>query len=177
MPVEPLSLSILSRDEVCKLLRQVAIHATTKTVPHLVSMSDPPDGPPREVENHAGRTLALIFYDTDEGDRDFKAPTRNDVAQIIEFAKDIQPGEHTVCHCNAGISRSSAAALTIIASKLERTPEGAQQALEELMRVKDVIHPNRTMVKYADELLGFEGSLWKAYAAIYGGGDLLWFLK
>lgn len=182
MPADPYpvlpSFSILSREHVKNVLRRVARHVPTKHIPHLVSISNPEDGPPQEVTSHAGRKLCLLFHDISEPDKHLTVPVRYDVEQIVKFAEGIGPGEHTVCHCNAGISRSSAAALTIIASKLEPNGENAQRAITELMSIKDIIHPNRAMVQYADEILGYDGRLVGAYRSTFGGGtDLLWLIS
>lgn len=172
------SFSILSREHAKIVLRQAAVHHPTKHIPHLVSISDPDAGPPKEVTNHAGRKLCLLFHDISDPDGDLTVPVRYDVEQIVKFAEAIQPGEHTLCHCNAGISRSSAAALTIIASKLKPNGENAQRAITELMSIKDIIHPNRAMVQYADDILGWDGRLVGAYRTTFGGGtDLLWLLN
>jgi predicted protein tyrosine phosphatase len=177
MSVDLPSIDILSRNHVKSLLRRVALQGTADQIPHLVSISHPEDGPPREVENHPGRTLILTFHDIAEPKARLTMPSRNDVAAIVRFAGGINPGEHTVCHCNAGISRSSAAALTIMASKLEPNAENAQRCITELLAIKNIIHPNRAMVQYADELLGYQGRLVGAYRSTFGGGnDLFWLL-
>jgi len=76
----------------------------------------------------------------------------------------------------AGISRSSAAALAVIASKLAGAPDikRATRAFSELLDVKREIHPNRDMVEYIDEQLEFKGSLVKARGMVFGGGELVW---
>ena len=86
----------------------------------------------------------------------------------------------TVCcpgvgiHCAAGISRSSGAALAVIASKLEPGPASAMKAVQEVMKIKQIIHPNQNMVVDADDILGYQGSLAAAYRSTFQGGELLW---
>jgi len=160
---------IVNRPTARELLRRAM-----SDVPHVVSISDPEDGPPSEVENHPGRTLMLTFHDISTPRSRHVLPTRRDVLEIVKFAEAIGPGEYVMCHCNAGISRSSAAALTILASKLEPSPRSAQQAVTEVMRVKSIIHPNKLMVAFADEILGYGGALLGAHASTFEGGGGFW---
>jgi predicted protein tyrosine phosphatase len=89
----------------------------------------------------------------------FEAPTLEDVKSIVRFARGIKQGERTLVHCAAGISRSSAAALAILASKVPPTRSGAEEAHKALIDAKAAIRPNRTMVAFTDEVLGFGGKL------------------
>lgn len=159
---------ILSRD----LMRGVLRRARPSQIHHVVSISDPGDGPPQEVRDHPGRTLVLLFHDIPEPDEDLTVPTRRDVEAIVKFAQAMGPGENVMCHCNAGISRSSAAALTILASKLGNSRQAAMDAVEAVLAIKKIIHPNRRMVAYADEILGFDGALVEAHASTFLNGGL-----
>jgi len=160
---------IVNRPTARELLRRAM-----SDVPHVVSISDPEDGPPPEVENHPRRTLMLVFHDISTPRLNRVMPTRNDVVKIVNFAEAMGPREYVLCHCNAGISRSSAAALIIFASKLEPSPRSAQQAVTEVMRVKSIIHPNKLMVAFADDVLGYDGALVGAHAATFEGGGGFW---
>lgn len=163
------NIQILSRD----LMRGVLRRALPSHIHHIVSISDPDDGPPQEVRDREGSSLILTFHDTsNSNDEDLLAPTRDDVLKIVSFAEKVSAGENVLCHCNAGISRSSAAALTILAAKLDPSAENAEFAVSELMRIKSLIHPNKLMVSFADDVLGYEGSLIAAHASTFGGGDL-----
>ena len=165
-------IDIVNRKTAKEFLRRAAIHDPRRKIPHVISISDPADGPPREVEEHAGRTLILQFDDYIEPARGTTLPTRRDVQQIVKFGGAIQPGEYVMCHCNAGISRSSAAALTLLASKLEPSPQSAQRTISEVMRVKSIIHPNKMMVAFADDILGYDGALVAAHASTFLGEGL-----
>jgi predicted protein tyrosine phosphatase len=162
------NVQILSRD----LMKGVLRSAIPSRVHHVVSISDPADGPPEEVRDHPGRALVLLFHDIPEPDEDLTVPTRKDVKAIVKFAEAIGPGENVLCHCNAGISRSSAAALTILASKLGNSRQAAMDAVQHLLAIKTIIHPNRLMVQYADEILGFDGALVEAHASTFLSGGL-----
>jgi predicted protein tyrosine phosphatase len=127
---------------------------------HVVSINDPETPPPETLEGHRARKLVLYFYDVlGSTSRWPEAPTKEDVHAIIRFARGIKVGDPTLVHCAAGISRSSAAALTILATKVAPTRDGATEAHRALLDAKAAIRPNRTMVQYADRLLGFGGTL------------------
>lgn len=161
---------IASRDLASNLLRRSFV-----AFRHVISINDGDDHPPRVVQNRPGRNLILRFHDITHEDEDLVPPCGNDVAKIISFADGIQPQETVLVHCNAGISRSSAAALTVIASMLEPTKKNAERAVEELLRVKEAIRPNWLMVKFADEQLSYKGTLLGAYREAFGAGtNLLW---
>lgn len=142
---------------------------------HVISINNPGEEPPRPLRVHDGKHLILAFHDiTDPPSGGMVPPAREDVAKILAFAEGIEEADEVLVHCAAGISRSSAAALAIIASKLEPTAENAQQAIQEVIAIKDVIHPNHNMVVDTDHLLGYGGHLRAAYASTFEGGSLLW---
>jgi predicted protein tyrosine phosphatase len=77
------------------------------------------------------------------------------VEQIVAFAADVDGP--TLIHCAAGISRSTAAGLILLA--LRTGPGREEQAYEHLFRVRPRAVPNRRMVWMADHLLGRNGAL------------------
>jgi hypothetical protein len=100
--------------------------------------------------------LRLEFDDVlEEGSRDLHAPTRQDVLSIINFGGTLKG--RTLIHCAAGVSRSTAAGLILLA--LRRSP---QEAVEELYRIRKRARPNPRMVALGDTLLGLQGALVKA---------------
>jgi predicted protein tyrosine phosphatase len=167
-------IDIVNRKTAKALLRRAALHDPRRHIPHLISISDPTDGPPREVEEHAGRTLMLTFHDISEQRGNLVTPTLDDVWKIVKFSKEIKPDEYVLCHCNAGISRSSAAALIILATKLGNSKQAAMDAVERVLAVKNIIHPNRAMVGFADDILGYDGALVGAHASTFEGHGGFW---
>jgi len=116
----------------------------------------------------------MHFYDIVQPTPEWpEAPTRNHVREVIRFAEGVAEDHNVLVHCAAGISRSSATALTILASKHERTREGADRALRALLEVKREIHPNATIVRHADKLLGFKGVLVQRYKEIFPADGLV----
>jgi predicted protein tyrosine phosphatase len=84
--------------------------------------------------------------------------TRLLVADVIMLAKELQSvSGRVLIHCEAGVSRSSAAALIMYACWL-----GPGQEDEAMMRVlvqRPIAIPNGRMVKLADRLLDRKGRL------------------
>jgi len=143
---------------------------------HVVSINNPEEGPPAPLEKHPGKHLVLHFHDisVNPGKGDFTKPGRDHVKAIIKFAKDIDEDSEVLCHCAAGISRSSAAALIILATKMKISSINAMKAVQDVLAIKSIIHPNAIMVRLADEELGWDGRLMAAHSSTFTGGDLLW---
>lgn len=143
---------------------------------HVISINNPGSEPPKPLENHPGKHLILHFHDisTHPGKEDFTVPGLDHVRAIIKFAETMTPSSNVLSHCAAGISRSSAAALIIIASKMEVSSINAIKAIQDVLDIKKIIHPNAIMTRFADEELGWDGRLMAAHASTFTGGDLLW---
>src|SRR3990172_5590703 len=117
-------ITILSREEAQRVLR--SSHGDSIT--HVISLSEPEQEPPVELALHNGRHLILQFHDVTNTKYGYVPPTSKQVEGIIRFAHSIKPEHRLLCHCAAGISRSSAAALTVLASKLKPGPTSAHAA-------------------------------------------------
>lgn len=65
--------------------------------------------------------------------------------------------EHLVIHCNAGISRSTAAAMAILSDLLEPGREG--EALAAVLEIQRLAVPNLLVTKHADIVLERNGAL------------------
>ena len=143
---------------------------------HVISINNPEEEPPKPLENHPGKHLVLHFHDisVNPGKGNFTNPGRDHVKAIIKFAKTMTSSSNVLSHCAAGISRSSAAALIIIASKMEVSSINAMKAIQDVMAIKQIIHPNAIMTRMADEELGWDGRLMAAHSSTFTGGDLLW---
>lgn len=115
------------------------------------------------------RVLRLVFDDVQHLDRlrrkqgTDRGPQERDVLQIIRFARELPPGARLLVHCEAGISRSGAAALTVLAALEPHTP--VESLLERLARQRPEMHPNLVLVTHADRLLGRGGALVQAVEA------------
>jgi predicted protein tyrosine phosphatase len=108
-------------------------------------------------------TRHVEFFDdvsaTFKDDHPYKLPSKEMVARTLEFAKTIQKGDKVLIHCHAGISRSTAMAIAV-AVQFGLDPERAIKWVEE---VRPQLYPNVLIIQYADEILGLDGALFKAY--------------
>lgn len=89
-------------------------------------------------------------------------PTREHVAQGLEFAGRFV-NLRLLVQCEAGVSRSGAFGVAILASRLG--PGREQEALEEALRIAPAIIPNLRIVRLADEILGRAGALTRCVEA------------
>ena len=120
---------------------------------HMISIGAPGDPVPAGFELCANG-IRLEFFD-DTGDI---GPQRGHVEQVIDFGRQVQhEGGKLLVHCEAGISRSSAAALTVLATWLGAGKE--QEAVDKTYAAQPLAWPNSQLVEHADELLGRGGAL------------------
>ena len=122
----------------------------------LVSIGDGGDPLPRGYQN-VDHKMRLLIADvvTDEG------ATEDDVQRIIELARHLESSSGKVLiHCEAGVSRSTAAALIIYAFWLGQGRE--REAMERVIAQRPYAIPNRRMVRLADTLLQLDGRLVQA---------------
>lgn len=150
-------LLITDRHEAAHILRSAE---RGPRVRHLLSIGDPGQDPPPGYLDHPSRKLYLQFHDIDVVPGGpwanlFRAPTMQDVEAILRFGEEIQGG--LLIHCQAGISRSTAAAAVLVAARLG--PGRELEAAELIRRVRPIAWPNRLLVAHGDDVLGLEGRL------------------
>jgi len=159
------NIRILGKFEANALLENPSLNSS---ISHVISINDPGENPPANLSNHNGEHLVLSFYDLTKIRGDMILPSHNDMVQIIDFAKLVnkafndsenKDNVNVLVHCGAGISRSSAAALAILAQRLEPSQESADLAINQLLDVKQQILPNRRMVTLIDRILGYNRNL------------------
>ena len=116
--------------------------------------------------------LKLTLADISEHEPGMILPASNHVADVIAFGrrwKEESGGTRPLLvHCFAGISRSSASALTIACAVRPDVKEAAYT--KALRGVSAYCQPNSLIVRHADELLSREGRLIGAVADM-GQGD------
>jgi len=142
--------------------RQEAANSTRPGVyGGIVSINDPGMKMPWEVKNfHKGLRLSLYFHDirkplprnaTPFKIGAYQPPTKEDAEKIINFARLLPEDAKVMTHCYAGISRSSAAAIIIIATRYNK--EEATQKIKQLGEDYPWIYPNQLLINYAAEIL------------------------
>jgi predicted protein tyrosine phosphatase len=137
-------------------------------VTHVLSILDP-DHPVPEAFGSYGEhdRLELRFHDIIEDEAEKIAPSRPDVAAILDFGRRMmaEPAPRLLVHCHAGISRSTAALTLVIA---QSQPELAAEALlAGILAQREKAWPNLRMLEFGDAMLGRGGRLPAAAAAIY----------
>lgn len=153
-------LLITDRYEAAQILRSTERGGR---VQHVLSIGDPGQDPPPGFAEHPARKLYLQFHDIDVVPSGpwanlFRAPQPGDVREILAFGEGVRGG--LLIHCQAGISRSTAAATILVAARLG--PGREDEAAAFVKQVRPQAWPNRLLVGFADELLGREGRLIEA---------------
>ena len=137
-------------------------------VTHVLSILDPDwADPPAFAAFPPHHRLALRFYDVIEPRPDRLAPASADVERLLAFGRepDLTAGSHLLIHCHAGVSRSTAAAALILAQA--RPDRTAREALEAVAQLRPRAWPNLRILEFGDALLGRNGEIVAAVAAIY----------
>ena len=121
------------------------------------------------------RHLKLRFHDIAEPIPGFLAPQVEHLEALITFGTTWNKAGPLIIHCYAGVSRSTAAALTILCLYNQGREEKAAQVLRE--RAPHA-QPNQLMIAIADRLLRCDGRLVNAVntfgpAQILGLGSLV----
>jgi predicted protein tyrosine phosphatase len=128
---------------------------------HVVSLLDPGEPLERPSRISAVNHLRLDVRDVSDP-FDIGAPRRDQVEALLQFGQRLPPGGGVVVHCHAGISRSTAAAFTLLTQDLG----DAERALALLTADNEWADPNRLIVKYADDLLGAGGRMVRLIRAL-----------
>jgi predicted protein tyrosine phosphatase len=113
--------------------------------------------------------LTQRFHDIAEPRPDLIAPGRAMIAELLAFGAAWTEPAPLLIHCWMGISRSPAAALALACAA---RPELEEMLIAEaLRRASPSATPNPLIVALADDLLGRQGRLIAAAAAIGRGAD------
>ena len=137
-------------------------------VTHVLSILDPECPDPPEFEDYAPhRRLALRFHDIIDPAPGRYAPSRDDVARLLAFGRELgEPAAcHLLVHCHAGVSRSTAATTLILAQANPERP--AHEVLDAVSRIRPRAWPNLRILEYGDELLGRRGEIVTAAGTVY----------
>lgn len=122
----------------------------------MVSIVAPEEQPPTPPGLTADAHLRIACHDIVEPAPMEIVPDRRHVKQLIAFARQWDPATPMLIHCQAGISRSTAAALVTYAAHF---PDSVDRAALHLRRTGPHARPNPLIVSLGDELLGLHGRL------------------
>jgi predicted protein tyrosine phosphatase len=158
------------RITVCGLDEIAALDAAG--ISHVLSILDPGWPEPDALRPFAvHRRLRLHFHDVIERLPGWVAPERWDVDLLLGFGRDVaatqgaDAGTHLLVHCHAGVSRSTAAAILILAQRHADRP--ADEAVAEVARLRPRAWPNLRMLELGDTALGRGGEIVSAAQAQY----------
>jgi predicted protein tyrosine phosphatase len=131
-------------------------------VSHVLSILDPgfPE-PPAFGTYGEHRRLELRFHDVIDDMPGMLPPRQEDVASVLAFGRDLlaEPREqaHLLVHCHAGISRSTASMMLILAQA--RPDVAARDVVSQVVQIRPRAWPNLRILELGDALLGRKGDL------------------
>jgi predicted protein tyrosine phosphatase len=117
------------------------------------------------------RHLKLGVNDIIDISQGTSPPARAHIDQLIAFAREWQAEAPLLIHCWAGVSRSMAAAYTILCDRLGA---GCEKRVASALRARaPYAWPNALMVKFADEALEREGRMVEAIHVLGYGAPVV----
>ena len=131
-------------------------------VSHVLSILDPgqPE-PPAFGAYGEHRRLDLRFHDVIDEMPGMLPPRQEDVASVLAFGRDLmaEPREraHLLVHCHAGISRSTASMMLILAQA--RPDVAGRDIVSQVVQIRPRAWPNLRILEFGDSLLRRGGDL------------------
>ena len=110
--------------------------------------------------------LVLKFEDVDAHDDGIAGPHEHHVEAAIRFARE-HAGGSLLVHCHAGVCRSTAVGLAVMADRLG--PGGEEEAVRRLRLSNPDAVPNLLVLRMADGFLERGGNLFDAWMAVERG--------
>ncbi|MDK4705938.1 protein-tyrosine-phosphatase [Rhizobium sp. CNPSo 4062] len=144
-----------------------------RNVTHVLSLLDP-GYPELDVFHSYDRhhRTTLRFHDIIATAPGRVMPQAEHVEAILKFGsefqaqQDLEASSHLLVHCHMGVSRSTAAMLSLMA---QANPDASGESLfARLVAIRPQAWPNSQMIGFADEQLGRKGDLNVALARHYG---------
>lgn len=166
--MQPYELSMLTICGISELPDQ-----RDRSVTHVLSILDPdhPDPEAFAAYDPHHRTI-LRFHDIIEPMAGMILPEPAHVQAVLRFGDDVAQDRHEraeghlLVHCHMGVSRSTAAMLTLPAQA--HPQENEDRLFERLAEIRPQAWPNSRMVEFADDLLSRNGRLVDALRRHYG---------
>jgi predicted protein tyrosine phosphatase len=166
--MQPISISLLTICGISELPEQ-----KERAVTHVLSILDPdhPDPEAFEAYDPHHRTI-LRFHDIINPIEGMILPQPEHVESVLRFGDEVAAVKaertegHLLVHCHMGISRSTAAMLTLMAQTYP--DENEDKLFERLLEIRPQAWPNSLMIAFADELLSRKGRLVDGLRRHYG---------
>jgi predicted protein tyrosine phosphatase len=137
-------------------------------VTHVVSLLDPGyEDPGAFTAFPPHRRLLFRFHDIIEPIPGRISPSAGDVKRLLAIGPELvtTPQKHLLIHCHAGLSRSTASAVLLLAQAWPDRP--ARAAFEAVSNIRPGAWPNLRMLEIGDALLGRKGEIVAAVASVY----------
>ncbi len=139
-------------------------------VTHVLSILDPSYPVPDAFGSFGEHArLELRFFDVLEPGAGGQPPRPEHVQQILALGRDLMAeplrAAHLLVHCHAGVSRSTASMLMVLAQA--RPDLSAFELADLMLHIREKAWPNLRMVEFADNQLSRSGDLVAAAAKLY----------
>ena len=166
--MQSLSISMLTICGISELPEQ-----KERAVTHVLSILDPdhPDPEAFGAYDPHHRTI-LRFHDIINPVEGMILPQPEHVEAVLRFGDEVAAGKadrtegHLLVHCHMGISRSTAAMMTLMAQSYP--DENEDLLFARLAEIRPQAWPNSRMIAFADDLLSRNGRLVDGLRRHYG---------
>lgn len=144
-----------------------------RSVTHVLSILDPDHPDPEAFGSYDPHHRTILrFHDIINPIEGMILPAPEHVEAVLRFGDEVAQNHdsraegHLLVHCHMGVSRSTAAMLTLLAQT--HPEEGEDRLFERLVEIRPQAWPNSLMIEFADELLSRDGRLVDALRRHYG---------
>jgi predicted protein tyrosine phosphatase len=125
-----------------------------------------------EPSSVAPAFLTLEFHDTVEQRAGLKCVELSEVAALLSFCQNQEQSRPLLLYCEAGVSRSPAAAYVIACDRSE--PGNERRLATELRAAAPFCTPNARLIALGDQYLQRGGAMVRAIAALGRGVETCW---
>jgi predicted protein tyrosine phosphatase len=133
----------------------------------IVSLLSPYDAFPTFAGHAAEHHLRVPIHDIVDDIGEWQAPAMTDAERVIRFVEGWDRTAPILIHCWAGISRSTASAFI---TACVHNPSADEEEIAQAIRdASPTASPNARLVAHADAILGRDGRMTRAVAAIGRG--------
>lgn len=155
-----MSLSNFSILTVCGIDEIAAFGASP--VSHVLSVVDPELPELQAFQGFAPHSRTTIrFHDIIDPQTNKIMPTRRHMEEILAFGDAMKTADrtdgHLLVHCHMGVSRSTAAMVSLMAQAAPAT--AADDLFARLRAIRPQAWPNSVLIGFADDILGRNGEL------------------